>query len=92
MRCRELIAPPVTAKGRRGQHDGRLRTNATWTQFGEFALEKCSHPSLSRVPGRYNEYQICDLCREVLGVIQADDHPEISRWLNEGGAIGRERP
>jgi hypothetical protein len=49
----------------------------------------CPHPSAKWVCGRSLDYFVCERCRAVLEEGWPDDHPEISRWLNEGGAVGR---
>jgi hypothetical protein len=49
----------------------------------------CPHPSAKWVQGRHHDYFVCDRCRVVLEEGWPDHHPEISRWLNEGGAVAR---
>ena len=47
---------------------------------------RCLHPSAKWVHGRHHDYFVCGRCRAVLEEGWPDHHPEISRWLNEGGA------
>jgi hypothetical protein len=46
----------------------------------------CIHPSSRWVHGPVLDYRVCQRCRAVLEEGWPDHHPEISRWLNEGGA------
>jgi hypothetical protein len=50
---------------------------------------RCLHPSARWVHGRHHDYFVCGHCRAVLEEGWPDHHPEISRWLNEGGAAAR---
>lgn len=47
----------------------------------------CSHPSSRWVHGRSVDRRVCRDCHSVLEEGWPDHHPEVSRWLNEGGAI-----
>jgi hypothetical protein len=49
----------------------------------------CPHPSARWVHGGCYESFVCERCWAVLEVGWPDHHPEISRWLNEGGAATR---
>ena len=46
----------------------------------------CPHPSARWVHGGSYESLVCERCWAVLEVGWPDHHPEISRWLNEGGS------
>src|SRR3712207_1581864 len=46
----------------------------------------CPHPSARWAHGRHHDSFVCGRCRAVLEEGWPDHHPEISRWLNEGGA------
>lgn len=49
----------------------------------------CFHRPARWVHGRRHDYLVCDRCWTVLEVGQPDHHPDISRWLSEGGAGAR---
>jgi hypothetical protein len=49
----------------------------------------CAHSSASWVHSGCHESFVCERCWAVLEVGWPDHHPEISRWLNEGGAATR---
>jgi hypothetical protein len=49
----------------------------------------CTHPSASWVHSGCYESFVCERCWAVLEVGWPDDHPAISRWLNDGGAAAR---
>lgn len=46
----------------------------------------CPHPSARWVHGGCHESFVCERSWAVLEVRWPDQHPEISRWLSEGGA------
>ncbi len=48
---------------------------------------RCPHPSARWAHGQAFDYLVCDHCRGVLEEGWPDHHPEVSRWLNEGGAV-----
>jgi hypothetical protein len=52
--------------------------------------QRCPHPSTRWARGRELDYRVCECCLAVLEKGWPDHHPEISRWMNEGGAVGRE--
>jgi hypothetical protein len=49
----------------------------------------CAHPSAGWIPTGSYESFVCDRCWAVLDVGWPDYHPEICRWVNEGGAAIR---
>ena len=49
----------------------------------------CPHSSARWVHGECHESFVCERCWAVLEEGWPDHHPEISRWLNDGGAATR---
>jgi hypothetical protein len=74
-------------RDRPGRGDGRpFRTRE---EFLAFQLD-CPHPAAGWVHGRLHDSFVCECCRAVLEDGWPDHHPDISRWVNEGGAAARQ--
>ena len=77
MRTLERAEPLTTREG----------ASAAVSLSDTFRLQRrCPHPSARWVYGTGLDYRVCERCRAVLEEGWPDHHPEISRWLNEGGA------
>lgn len=73
----------ATIRTRYGRH--RFKTTEEFIRF----QRDCPHPTAKWTQGGCHEALVCEQCWAVLDAGWPDDHPEISRWLNEGGAPAR---
>ena len=52
--------------------------------------ESCPHPAKSWVFSQYHDYYACERCWKVENERMHEAHPDISRWVDEGGRAAEE--